>query len=161
PKRPGDLSTIRGLTWRREDGTIATNPDRPDALDISPLPHAALVYRRHLYSHWKRYFYAITRHPVVTIVTGRGCPYKCTYCLFPQTLTGHGYRKRPIEDVVDEFKFIEREYPGVQEIFIEDDTLTVDRKRCRALAEALIRARTKVRYTANARCDVDYETLKV
>ncbi len=129
--------------------------------DISELPHAAEVYRKHFFEHWTRYFYAITRHPVVTIVTGRGCPYKCTYCLFPQTLTGHGYRKRPIEAVVEEFQFIEREFPGVQEIFIEDDTLTVDRKRCRALAEGLIKAKTRIRYTANARCDVDLETLRL
>jgi radical SAM superfamily enzyme YgiQ (UPF0313 family) len=157
-----DLSKIRGLTWRDEGtGKLVSNLDRPDQADISELPHAAEVYRRHLYGNWKRYFYAITRHPVVTIVTGRGCPYKCTYCLFPQTLTGHGYRKRSVEAVVDEFKFIEREFPGVQEIFIEDDTLTVDRKRCRALAEALIKAKTRIRYTANARCDVDLETLRV
>lgn len=161
-----DLSAIQGLVWRRrldshDRGEIVTNAPRPDMADISELPHAAEVYRKHFFGHWTRYFYAITRHPVVTIVTGRGCPYKCTYCLFPQTLTGHGYRKRPIEAVVEEFKYIEREFPGVQEIFIEDDTLTVDRKRCRALAEALIKAKTKIRYTANARCDVDVETLKV
>jgi radical SAM superfamily enzyme YgiQ (UPF0313 family) len=158
-----DLSKIQGLVWRRDARSpeLVTNPPRPDRADISELPHAAEVYRKHFYSHWKRYFYAITRHPVVTIVTGRGCPYKCTYCLFPQTLTGHGYRKRPVEAVVEEFQFIEREFPGVQEIFIEDDTLTVDKKRCRALAEALIKAKTRVRYTANARCDVDYETLKL
>src|SRR5262249_44689796 len=59
PKRPreDELARILGITWRREDGRIETNPDRPDALDISPLPHAAEIYRRHLYSHWKRYFY--------------------------------------------------------------------------------------------------------
>jgi radical SAM superfamily enzyme YgiQ (UPF0313 family) len=157
-----DLAKIRGLTWReRSTGKLVANLDRPDQADISELPHAAEVYKRHFFDHWKRYFYAITRHPVVTIVTGRGCPYKCTYCLFPQTLTGHGYRKRPIEAVVEEFQFIEREFPGVEEIFIEDDTLTVDKKRCRALAEGLIKAKTKIRYTANARCDVDRETLKV
>lgn len=152
---------IRGLTWRDPDGTLVTNPDRPYQADISGLPHAARVYKRHLFGHWTRYFYAITRHPVVTIVTGRGCPYTCTYCLFPQTLTGHNYRRRPVEAVVDEFKYIEREFPGVREVFIEDDTLTVDKKRCRRLAEEMIRRKVKLRWTANARCDVDYETLRV
>jgi len=152
---------IRGLTWRRADGELVTNPDRPDQMDISGLPHVSRVYRKFFGSHWKRYFYAITRHPVVTIVTGRGCPYRCTYCLFPQTLTGHLYRRRPIESIVDEFKFIEREFPGVREVFIEDDTLTVDKKRCRRFAEEMIRRRVKLRWTANARCDVDYETMRL
>lgn len=152
---------VRGLTWRDGAGALVVEPDRPYQADISGLPHAARVYRRHLFGHWTRYFYAITRHPVVTIVTGRGCPYRCNYCLFPQTLTGHNYRRRPIEAVVDEFKFIEREFPGVREVFIEDDTLTVDKKRCRRLAEEMIRRRVKLRWTANARCDVDYETLRL
>ncbi len=156
-----DPAGVTGLTWRRADGELITNADRPNRADISELPHAARVYKRHLFGHWKRYFYAITRHPVVTIITGRGCPYRCSYCLFPQTLTGHLYRRRPVEAVVDEFKFIEREFPGVREVFIEDDTLTVDRKRCRRLAEEMIRRRVKLRWTANARCDVDYETLRI
>jgi radical SAM superfamily enzyme YgiQ (UPF0313 family) len=155
----GEPSGIQGLTYRRPDGELVVNPDRPDQADISGLPHVARVYKKFFGEHWKRYFYAITRHPVVTIITGRGCPYRCTYCLFPQTLTGHGYRRRPVEAVVDEFKFIEREFPGVREVFIEDDTLTVDRKRCRRLAEEMIRRRVKLRWTANARCDVDLETL--
>lgn len=153
-----DLGSIEGLVWRNGD-EVVSNPERPFQKDISELPHVARVYKRHLFGHWKRYFYAITRSPVVTIVTGRGCPYKCSYCLFPQTLTGHNYRRRSVEAVVDEFKYIEREFPGVREVFVEDDTLTVDKKRCRRLAEEMIRRRVKVRWTANARCDVDYETL--
>lgn len=169
-----DPAGIAGLTWRpRSNGSgrklpsasdseaFVVEADRPFSHDIAELPHAARVYKRHFSGHWKRYFYAITRHPVVTIITGRGCPYTCTYCLFPQTLTGHNYRRRPIEAVVDEFKYIEREFPGVREVFIEDDTLTVNAKRCRELAEAMIRRKVKLRWTANARCDVDYETLKV
>jgi anaerobic magnesium-protoporphyrin IX monomethyl ester cyclase len=158
---PLDLASILGLVWRREDGELVRNAERPFQRDVSELPHVARVYRRHFFGHWKRYFYAITRSPVVTIVTGRGCPYKCTYCLFPQTLTGHLYRRRSVEAVVDEFKYIEREFPGVREVFIEDDTLTVDTKRCRRLAEEMIRRRVRVRWTANARCDVDFETLSL
>ena len=158
---PEPAAGVRGLTWRSADGSLVSEADRPDQVDISELPHVARVYKKFFPRHWKRYFYAITRHPVVTIITGRGCPYRCNYCLFPQTLTGHLYRRRPVEAVVDEFKFIEREFPGVREVFIEDDTLTVDKKRCRRLAEEMIRRRVKLRWTANARCDVDYETLRL
>ncbi len=156
-----DPAGIKGLTWRSPDGERVVEPDRPDQIDISELPHVARVYKKHFFGHWTRYFYAITRHPVVTIITGRGCPYRCTYCLFPQTLTGHLYRRRPVEAIVDEFKYIEREFPGVREVFIEDDTLTVDKKRCRRFAEEMIRRRVKLKWTANARCDVDYETLRL
>jgi anaerobic magnesium-protoporphyrin IX monomethyl ester cyclase len=107
----------------------------------------------------ENYFYSITRYPEVAIVTGRGCPHRCTYCLWPQTLTGRRYRRRSIASVADEFEFIARELPQVKEVFIEDDTLTVDQKHAVALAEELIHRGNHLPFTANSRADVSYETL--
>jgi radical SAM superfamily enzyme YgiQ (UPF0313 family) len=95
----------------------------------------------------------------VTIVTGRGCPYRCNYCLWPQTITGRQYRQRSVLDVADEFEFIAREFPQVKEIFIEDDTLTVDQERSIALAQELVRRGNRLPFTANSRANVSYETL--
>jgi radical SAM superfamily enzyme YgiQ (UPF0313 family) len=105
------------------------------------------------------YFYSIARYPEVTIVSGRGCPYRCTYCLWPQTVTGHQYRRRSEADVAEEFEFVARELPQVNDIFIEDDTLTVDEERCRALSEELIRRGNRLPFTANSRANVSFETL--
>jgi radical SAM superfamily enzyme YgiQ (UPF0313 family) len=96
----------------------------------------------------------------VAILTGRGCPYHCSYCLWPQTLTGHGYRKRSIANVADEFDYIAQELPQVKEVFLEDDTLTVDQKRSISLSQELIRRGNQLPFTANSRADVSYETLK-
>ncbi len=94
------------------------------------------------------------------IVTGRGCPFHCTYCVLPQTMQGHKYRKRSTESVVQEFLYIRDNFPGVKEIMIEDDTLTADRKRCRELSEALIATGGhRIPWSANSRADVDYETM--
>jgi anaerobic magnesium-protoporphyrin IX monomethyl ester cyclase len=119
----GDFSSILGISYRDENGEIIQNLPRPFIKDLDSLPFVSEVYKRHL--NISDYFYSITRYPEVAIITGRGCPYHCTYCLWPQTLTGHGYRKRSVENVADEFDFITRELPEVNEIFIEDDTLTV------------------------------------
>ena len=91
--------------------------------------------------------------------TGRGCPYHCTYCVWPQTITGHGYRKRSVQNVAEEFAYIARELPQVKEVFIEDDTLTVDQNRSKALAQELIARGNRLPFTANSRADVSYETL--
>lgn len=140
-----------------QNGATIVNPESELLDDLDRLPFVSSVYHKHL--HFRNYFYAITRHPVVTIISGRGCPYKCHFCMWPQTLTGHRYRKRSVESVVEEFAYIEKTFPDAREIFVEDDTLTLDRRRTRELCEGLIRKGTKIRWTANARADVDFETL--
>ena len=150
------LSGIVGLTYR-EGERVVHNADRALIQDLDQLPFVARVYKKHL--HPADYFYAITPHPVVTIMTGRGCPHRCTYCVFPQTLMGRRYRYRTPENVVAEFQYIVREMPEIGHVFVEDDTLTVDRRRCQELSRLLIDAHTGLTFTANSRADVDYETL--
>lgn len=153
----GDLGTVLGLSYRGEDGAVVHNADRPFIADLDALPFVSRVYKRHL--KLENYFYSIARYPEVTIVTGRGCPHRCTYCLWPQTLTGHRFRRRSVASVADEFEFIARELPQVKEVFIEDDTLTADERHAVALAEELIRRGNRLPFTANSRADVSYETL--
>ena len=50
---------------------------------------------------------AHTKTPMVTVITGRGCPYRCSFCQLPQVMYGHKYRTRSPENVVDEFEYIE------------------------------------------------------
>jgi anaerobic magnesium-protoporphyrin IX monomethyl ester cyclase len=152
-----DLADVHGLSYRC-DGGIAHNPDRPYIRDLDALPFVSEVYKRHL--RIEDYFYSITRYPEITIITGRGCPHRCVYCLWPQTLTGHGYRRRSVGNVADEFEFIEREFPQVKEAFIEDDTLTVNERHTVSLCQELIRRAVKLPFTANSRANVSYETLR-
>jgi radical SAM superfamily enzyme YgiQ (UPF0313 family) len=64
-----------------------------------------------------------------------------------------------VENVADEFEYIARQLPQVKEVFIEDDTLTVDKRRAVALAQELMRRDINLPFTANSRADVDPETL--
>jgi radical SAM superfamily enzyme YgiQ (UPF0313 family) len=152
------LQDVLGLSYRDKSGTIVHNPDRPFIKDLDALPFVSQIYKRHL--DVENYFYSITRYPEVAIVTGRGCPYRCNYCVWPQTLTGHTYRRRSVADIADEFEFIAQELPQIKEVFIEDDTLTVDEARAVALAKELIKRGNKLSFTANSRPDVSYETLR-
>ncbi|MDR0307009.1 MAG: B12-binding domain-containing radical SAM protein [Chitinispirillales bacterium] len=152
------LSEIRGLAFRDSTGELRRNETRPFIEDLDSIPFVSQTYRRHL--DISPYFYGHSRHPLVVMVTGRGCPFHCTYCVVPQTLQGHRYRKRSIESIVQEFLYIRDNFPGIQEIMIEDDTLTADRKRCRELSEALIATGGhRIPWSANSRADVDYDTM--
>jgi len=152
------LSAVRGLAYRDGAGQIHKNEARPHIEDLDDIPFVTEVY--HKFLDITPYFYGHSRHPLVVIVTGRGCPFQCTYCVLPQTMQGHKYRKRSTESIVQEFLYIRDNFPNVKEIMIEDDTLTADRKRCRELAEALIATGGhRIPWSANSRADVDYETM--
>jgi len=157
-QRGGDFEEVPGITFRR-NGKIFDTKDRPFIDELDRIPFVSQVFRRHL--NIKDYFYAICQYPEVTIVTARGCPHRCTYCVYPQTFQGRRYRTRSAENVAQEFQYIAETFPFVKEIFIEDDTFTIDKNRCREISGMLIESNNRINWTANARADVDFETLEM
>jgi len=152
-----DLEAVAGLSFRTTGGVKHTD-DRPYIENLDELPWVSRVYKRHL--DYTGYFNPNALYPMVTLITSRGCPFRCSFCVYPQTLTGRRYRFRSIDDVVGEMEFIAREFPDVKCIFFEDDTLTANKKRCIALADAVIRRGVRIPWTANSRIDLDRETMQ-
>jgi radical SAM superfamily enzyme YgiQ (UPF0313 family) len=151
-----DLKKIDGLSFRAGDGVIH-NREREFLDDVDSLPFVSEVYKKHL--DYRDYFYAHSRHPIVTLITGRGCPHHCVYCLYPQTFNGHKLRNRSIKNVVDEIEYCLNSFPDLREIMFEDDTLTVNKKRALEFAEEILRRGLKFQWSANSRADVDLETM--
>ncbi len=151
-----ELKNVAGLALRDGDEVIKT-AHRHAIANIEELPFVSSIYKRFL--NVEDYFYSHSKHPIVTIVTARGCPFQCTYCVIPQVMMGHKLRERSIEDVVNEFKYVKENYPDIEEIMIEDDTLTVNKERTIALSKRLIEEKINIPWTANSRADVDPEAL--
>ena len=154
------LKEINGLSFRLGE-VIRHNTDRPYIENLDEIPFVSKTYKRHLSGHMNRYFYGANLHPVMAIISGRGCPHQCNYCVYPQTMTGNRYRLRSVADLVDELEFIKNEFPKVKETFLEDDTLTVDRQRAQAISQEIINRKLKITWSTNSRADVDYETMKI
>jgi radical SAM superfamily enzyme YgiQ (UPF0313 family) len=79
----GTYDGVQGLSWMSDDG-IVHNPDRPVIEDLDSLPHPA----------WHHIDLADYRDagklfPFLTLIGGRGCPAKCTFCQLPQGMYGH------------------------------------------------------------------------
>ncbi|MBV8741590.1 MAG: hopanoid biosynthesis associated radical SAM protein HpnJ [Sinobacteraceae bacterium] len=153
------LSAIKGLSWRAEDGSIHHNLPRPIIENMDELPFVAPVYRRDLAI--RNYFIGYLQHPYVSLYTGRGCRSKCTFCLWPQTVGGHRYRVRSVENVIAEVKWIKENMPEVKEVMFDDDTFTdsANLPRVEAIARGL--GQLGVTWSCNARANVPYATLKV
>src|SRR6266853_1386953 len=107
----------------------------------------------------ENYFGGYLLHPYISFYTGRGCKSRCTFCLWPQTVGGHRYRVRSVEDVVEEMKWAKNAFPQVKEFFFDDDTLTDNLPRVEALAKEL--GKLGVTWSCNAKANVPRRTLEV
>jgi radical SAM superfamily enzyme YgiQ (UPF0313 family) len=107
----------------------------------------------------ENYFGGYLLHPYMSWYTGRGCKSRCTFCLWPQTIGGHRYRLQSVGRVVEDVKFVQREFPQVREIFFDDDTLTDNHERVEDLARAL--GPLGVTWSCNAKANVPRKTLEV
>ena len=148
---------IKGLSYRNDQGVIVHNEDRAVLENMDALPWVTPVYKRDL--KIENYFIGYLQHPYVSFYTGRGCKSRCTFCLWPQTVGGHRYRVRSVEDVAAEMKWAKEAFPQVREFFFDDDTFTDNLPRAEAIAKQL--AKLGVTWSCNAKANVPRKTLEV
>jgi hopanoid biosynthesis associated radical SAM protein HpnJ len=144
-----------GVSYRK-NGTVVHNADRPPIENLDALPHVTDVYKRDL--DIRRYDIPFLKHPYVSLHTTRGCPAQCTFCLWPQTLSGHPWRKRSTDDVAREMAKAKDYWPDVQEFFFDDDTFNLQKARTLELCAKL--KPLKLTWSCTSRVTTDFETLK-
>jgi hopanoid biosynthesis associated radical SAM protein HpnJ len=149
------LEQILGVSYRK-NGSFEHNVDRPQIQDLDSLPHVTDVYQRDL--DVRRYNVPFLLHPYVSLYTTRGCPAQCTFCLWPQTTSGHAWRKRSTDDVAREMAKAKEYWPFVKEYFFDDDTFNIQKARTVELCAKL--KPLKLTWSCTSRVTTDYETLK-
>jgi radical SAM superfamily enzyme YgiQ (UPF0313 family) len=154
----GNIASVASLCYRK-NGEVVHTGSRPFLQDLDAFPFVSQIYKKHL--RIENYFFAAGEYPMVMIMTGRGCPSHCFFCVYPQTFHGHKYRLRSAGNVVDEFEYIARELPQVKSVGIEDDTFTADRTRVKEICQLLIERgiHKKLHWWANTRVTLDLETM--
>jgi len=151
------LASVDGLSYQDSNGQVVHNPDREILTDMDRLPFVTPVYKRDLRA--EDYYIGYLLHPYVSLYTGRGCRSRCTFCLWPQTVGGHKYRTRSVENVLEEAALVQRLFPQMKELFFDDDTFTDDRPRAEEIARGL--GRLGLTWSCNAKANVPRETLQV
>jgi hopanoid biosynthesis associated radical SAM protein HpnJ len=151
------LSEIVGLSYRNAAGVIIHNDERAILEDMDLLPFVTPVYKRDL--DITKYFNGYLQHPYLSLYTGRGCKSRCTFCLWPQTVGGHRYRRRSVGHVVEEIAWAQKAFPEVKEFYFDDDTFTDDCPRAEAIAKELYKL--GVTWSCTAKPNVPRKTLKV
>ena len=151
------LAEIAGISYRKNGSIVHTAP-RPQlhTEQLDALPFATEVYKRDLTV--ERYNVPFLLHPFVSFYTTRGCPALCTFCLWPQTMSGHAWRVRSSDNVAREIGQALQLFPQVKEFFFDDDTFNIRKDRVLELCAKF--KPLKFRWSCTARVHSDYETLK-
>jgi len=120
-----NMSSGRPITniqnwWIKENGKIFKNPLRPliSNLDNLPFPDRDLFKKQRFFDSEK-----------IHIITGRGCPYSCSYCchsfynlLYEGEVTK--IRKRSVENVIEEIRQFKSKFP-LKFVMFDDDILVL------------------------------------
>ncbi len=144
----GDITKIDNI-WVKIDGNIYKNElrDLISDLDTVPFPDRELINK---YNHYKK----IHRR---SIMTGRGCPYHCTYCFNHSYNTlykdkGKIVRKRTVDNVIGELISVKAEY-SPRRFHFWDDTFNIDREWLLHFCDAY-RSKVNIPFLANFRVDL-------
>ena len=149
-----DLEEITGITYR-DGAAIRDNGDGAVADDLDRIPYPD---RETIPWHW--YLEAwYSRRPFMNMMTARGCPYHCAFCLWPQSMYGHRQRFRSLDNVFGEIHQLVDRY-GLKEVNIDDGTFTTSKKRVITFCQRLRDEGLRLVWTCNGRVDtIDDEML--
>ncbi len=142
------FENIRGLSYRR-DGRIVHNENQAlPGLEHLVFPDRSV--RRHEY-YWGCGRIRLSHHTFDTILTARGCPFKCKFCTFSLNPLGQKreYTERPLESVVEELKTI-----TANTVLFSDDNFTTNPARAERLCDLIIENKIQKTFMVQARIDI-------
>ena len=130
------METAHGLYWRR-GGEIVENAASRLIPDLDRIPYPAHdLYKITRYTNLNPLTDGLdTKARAYTVMTSRGCPYKCTYCSKP--ITGDTWRPRSVENVIGEWRWLVRDLRAT-EIGLTDDIWNLKLDRAKELCRRLI-----------------------
>ena len=148
-----DMRGIKGLVWRCDD-EIMINLTRPFIKNLSDMPHPL-----HHLLPLQQYRMPMIKGPFTFIVTSRGCPAGCTYCI-KHVSYQYSTRVRSPEDIIEELWILKN--LGMNNIHMYADLFTINRDQVVGLCELMIKEEINIKWTCNSRVDyVDEEMLRL
>jgi magnesium-protoporphyrin IX monomethyl ester (oxidative) cyclase len=139
---------IRGLSYR-ENGGIVHNEIHP-LPDVASLPCPDRSLRRHQY-YFTQHGVRLSRHTFDTVLTTRGCPFKCKFCTFSLNPLGQkrSYSERPVESVIEELKTV-----TADAVLFSDDNFFNNPQRSERLCDLIIENKIQKSFVVQARIDM-------
>jgi anaerobic magnesium-protoporphyrin IX monomethyl ester cyclase len=153
------LEKVRGIAYRGSRGETVVTSAREliKDLDIVPFPAKDLLpVHKYFLPPTKR----IRSERATNMVTSRGCPYNCRFCM-AQTMWTRKTRLRSVQNVLDEIKVNIEQYK-LYEFSFHDEVFTLKKERVAAICKGILKAGWDITWVCMARAEsVDLETLKL
>lgn len=149
------MERIKGLVWRSgPEGEIVVNPDRPFICNLDDLP-----LPRHDLLPLKAYRAPLVPSPYAFVVTSRGCPGGCRFCI-KHVSYGNSVRFRSPGNIVQEIESLIAQ--GIRSIHMYADIFTISREHVVGLCELILERGLEFQWTCNSRVDfVDPDMLQL
>ena len=122
-----NFSKIDGVSYRKNGQIVHTN-NRAFIENLDELPHPA-------FKHFQLEKYRMEGKNYLPIITSRGCPFECTFCL-ASSMCGTRFRTRSPKKVLDELEWM-RDVHHADIFALYDDTFTFDKKRANAICDEM------------------------
>ena len=132
----GVWDDVLGITYQSSDGRLHRNLERAAVLDLDSFPWPAYhLFRMDKYTNLQPATDSVDGSKSFSILTSRGCPYRCTFC--SQSIMPIKWRSRSPENVLAEWKHLVEDL-GAEEIGVLDDSANIRKKRLFELSDMLI-----------------------
>jgi radical SAM superfamily enzyme YgiQ (UPF0313 family) len=130
------LDGLLGISYITTEGKEHHNPDHPAIADLDTLPFPAYHYfKMDRYTNLQPSTDAVDGSKSFSVMTSRGCPYRCTFC--SQSIMPIKWRARSPESVLAEWQHLVNTM-GAQEIGILDDSANIQVDRLEKMADLII-----------------------
>jgi radical SAM superfamily enzyme YgiQ (UPF0313 family) len=151
-EKNGDVSNVKGILYR-ENGNVKYTGQSESIYDVDSLPLPA----RHLLKNDKYKMGTLMGSmKFTTIMTMRGCPFKCIFC--STEVFGKDIRRRSPERVVNEMKECLERY-GTKHFLFLDGTLTLNRKHISDICDLVQKENLNITFEGGTRADLVDEEL--
>lgn len=150
-----DIRSVRGILYR-QDGDVRFTGEADAVQDLNEVPLPA----RHLLNN-SAYFLGTEQgiKKFTTIMTVRGCPFKCIFC--STKVFGNRVRKRSPELVIREMQECIEKH-GIEHFMFLDDTLTLYRSHVMAICNLIIQENLGITFEGSTRANlVDEELIRI
>ena len=156
-EKGADVSKCPNMRIHRKDGKIINNPvgPFPDLDTLPPMDWDVFDMERIIQ----------VKKGWLSILTSRGCPYKCTYCFNKEIVDQYVadkairspreyLRHHSIASVLEEIQTLKDRYPEVNTIIFDDDLFTLNKKYVLEFCEAYRNSGINLPFVVNAHVQV-------
>lgn len=147
--------SLRGWVFLRDGRTVKT-PEAEIPLDLDVFGHPSDLLPPEWVNLYQEKLFAYKRLPMFSLMSSRGCPFKCTFCSTPRRFRDvykGRLRFHSVDWLLQEMETLAERF-GVHEVNLVDDTFNVSRERVLEFCRRKVAAGLKTAWACNFEANI-------